>query len=97
MKVTVTNKHEDLPALRDLPDGAAFTAMPDGSVFIKVRKPKSTSAPIHQMLADRPTDVIAIVSLRQGNLVLAHGEDRVFPVDAEVVVTSKYGTPREGE
>lgn len=97
MKVTVTNKHEDLPALRDLPDGAAFTTLPDGSVFIKVRRPSTRTAPINELLAGRSTDTVAIVSLRQGNLVLLQGSERVFPVAAEVVVTSKHGTPRGGE
>lgn len=96
MKVTVTNKHEDLPAVRDLPDGAAFTKLPDGSVFIKVRRPKARSAHINELLAGRSTDTVAVVSLRQGNLVLLQGSERVFPVDAEVVVASKHGTPQEG-
>lgn len=96
MKVTVANVAESLPTIEELPDGAAFTTLPDGSVFVKVRRPKSRVGVIHQMLAHVSTDTVAAVSLRQGNMILLPGAERVFPVEAEVVVTSKYGTPREG-
>jgi hypothetical protein len=97
MKVTVVDKAELRPCVSNLPDGATFTLQPDGSVFLKVRRPKSQSSHINRMLEGYADDMVPAVSLRQGNFVLLDGATKVFPVDAEVLITSKHGTPREGD
>lgn len=97
MKVTVTNKAELCPCVSNLPDGATFTMSPDGSVFMKVRRPKAPNSHINRMLEHYADDMVPVVSLRQGNFVLLANSTQVFPVDAEVLITSKHGTPREGD
>lgn len=97
MKVTVTDKADLCPQVSSLPDGATFTLQPDGSVLMKVRRPKSPTSHINRMLEHYADDMVPAVSLRQGNFALLADSTRVYPVDAEVLVTSKHGTPREGD
>ena len=94
MKVTVTNETTRHHCVSDLPDGAAFTLQPNGSVLMKIRRPKSQSSHINRMLEGYASDKVPVVSLRQGNFILLDGSTLVYPVDAEVLITSKYGTPR---